>query len=87
VTLIFDRRHYRLSDGLERDTYELLPFSGDKEDGPPSAWVVIWQGTYGNIYDEVLPSSVKAWGYVFWDAQRLDESEAMQEVQRAFVFR
>jgi hypothetical protein len=85
VTQTFSGRHYHLDTGLPRDTYESLRFSGDERDAP-IAWALIWKGTYGNIYEEVLPVDLKAWGYVLWDARRLVGTEAEQELRRAVVF-
>jgi hypothetical protein len=74
--------------GSERDTAEAarqaLPFLGDKEEGPPLAWVTIWRGTYSNTYGYLIPESFHTWGYVFWDAQRLAGSGGKQELQRVW---
>jgi hypothetical protein len=75
--------------GSERDTAEAarqaLPFLGDKEEGPPLAWVTIWRGTYSNTYGYLIPESFHTWGYVFWDAQRLAGSGGKQELQRVWA--
>ena len=64
-----------------------LPFSGDKEDGPPLAWVTMWNGTVSNTYGSEIPAAVQDWGYVFWDAQRLVEMGGEQEVKKAWASR
>jgi len=73
----------------EQDRAELerheLPFTGDREDGPPLAWVVIWGGTYSNMYGDMVPDSLQEWGYVFWDAGRLVESGGEQELRREWA--
>ncbi len=58
-----------------------LPFSGDKEDGPPLAWATMWKGAVSNVYGFAIPTSVQAWGYVFWDAQRFVESGGKRRVE------
>lgn len=49
-----------------------MHFLGDSLplDGPPFAWVVLWDGIYVNLHGEFTPSSLKRWGYVMWDASR-----------------
>ncbi|KAI0436547.1 hypothetical protein F4803DRAFT_572328 [Xylaria telfairii] len=51
-----------------------MEFLGDSLplDGPPLAWVVLWDGIYVNLYGEFTPNSLKRWGYVMWDASRWD---------------
>ncbi len=56
-------------DDLEA-TREELPFSGDREDGPPLGWVLAFKGTYSNAFGWYIPDSLQDWGWVFWDARR-----------------
>ncbi len=50
---------------------EVSRFTGDREDGPPLAWAVMWQGLYRNRYGSLIPDNLKLWGYVFWDGEWL----------------
>lgn len=49
-----------------------LPFQGDCLSGPPLAWTIIWRGTYCNMIGDYIPNKPRQWGYVFWDADRLE---------------
>lgn len=49
-----------------------LPFQGDCLSGPPLAWTIIWGGTYCNMIGDYIPDKLRQWGYVFWDAGRLE---------------
>lgn len=57
---------------------ELMKFVRDEpENGkPPLAWVMIWRGSYSNLFGDVIPHDMKRWGYVIWDATRLVENGA-----------
>lgn len=71
---------------LKEACLDKLPFSGDKEDGPPLAWVTVWKGTYSNRFgDDVVPAALHAWGYVFWDAERLVLSRWKQALEFAWA--
>lgn len=86
----------RLTQESRRETYpnddhdkletarQKLPFAGDKEDAPPLAWVILWKGTYSNTYGDLIPDSLHAWGYIFWDVQRLVRSGGKQRLLRAW---
>ncbi|KAK3903564.1 hypothetical protein C8A05DRAFT_32704 [Staphylotrichum tortipilum] len=50
---------------------EVSRFTGDEEGGPPLAWAIMWQGVYSNRYGSLIPESLKLWGYVFWDGERV----------------
>jgi hypothetical protein len=66
---------------LRRDPME---FTGDAvpPEGPPLAWVLLWNGLYSNIYAEYVPSTVRNWGYVMWDERRWNELGARDIVVR-----
>lgn len=49
-----------------------LPYKGDCLRGPPLAWTIIWGGTYSNMIGDYIPGKLRQWGYVFWDADRLE---------------
>lgn len=54
-----------------------FPFRGDggESDMPPLAWTIIWDGTYSNLYGCYTSDEMRRWGYVFWDAARLESAE------------
>ncbi|KAI9775412.1 MAG: hypothetical protein M1839_001106 [Geoglossum umbratile] len=56
-----------------------LPFTGDGDsetDGPrpPLAWTVMWGGTYSNLFGDYVKHVIHRWGYVMWDAVRLERT-------------
>ncbi|KAK3290890.1 uncharacterized protein B0H64DRAFT_478744 [Chaetomium fimeti] len=57
---------------------DVMEFAGDAvpPNGPPLGWVLLWNGTYVNIYGEHVPPTVQKWGYVMWDERRWSELEA-----------
>ncbi|KAL2144764.1 hypothetical protein VTI28DRAFT_8610 [Corynascus sepedonium] len=61
-----------------------LKFVGDAvpPDGPPLGWVLLWSGTYANIYGEYVPETVRKWGYVMWDERRWAELGARDLVAK-----
>lgn len=66
---------------------EPLPFKGDglrtwEEGGPPFAWTRIWGGTYSILFGYFLPVSIHRWGYVLWDAARLERTGASEVLMR-----
>lgn len=77
----------RQNNPSERDRLELdrtpLPFRGDMEADsgddsgqlyPPLAWTVVWGGTYSNMYGWFTSKKLRRWGYVFWDAARIQNT-------------
>lgn len=82
----YRRRSAQLSEADRREaSWEKLPFSEDKEDGPPLAWVEIWTGTFSNSYGDVIPPPMHDWGYVFWDKRRLVQSGGKRELKRMWT--
>ena len=67
-----DRRSFHtLPADQAEERREVSRFSGDGEGGPPLAWAIMWQGRYSNRYGSLIPDSLKQWGYVFWDGERI----------------
>lgn len=48
---------------------------------PPLAWVAFWDGRYSNLFGRYVPPALRRWGYVMWDAKRLEASGAMEFVE------
>ncbi|PYH66547.1 uncharacterized protein BO88DRAFT_468920 [Aspergillus vadensis CBS 113365] len=63
---------------------EPLPFRGDRVDGvyPPLAWTLLWKGTYSNMLGSYIPDEIQSWGYVMWDAARLERTGAKEVLAR-----
>ena len=59
-----------------------LPFEGDRpgpaSKRPPLAWTLLWGGTYSNTFFSTIPTSFRRWGYVMWDAARLERCGAKE---------
>lgn len=49
-----------------------LPFQGDGLDLPPLAWTQIWNCTYSDHIGGFITPTIRRWGYVFWDADRMN---------------
>ncbi|ODM18747.1 hypothetical protein SI65_05364 [Aspergillus cristatus] len=59
-----------------------LPFQGDNEELPPLAWTLIWQGTYSNLFGWYIKDELRSWGYIMWDAARLERTGAKEVLHR-----
>lgn len=57
-------------------------FRGDDLDSPPLAWVLIWGEAYSNLFGTFIPKPLRLWGYIMWDARRLEESGAKDVLMR-----
>lgn len=69
-------------DLLQEERAPLL-FPGDEEAyGPPLAWTLIWNDTYSSLYGYYIPDGMGRWGYVFWDAARLERTGAKDVLER-----
>ncbi len=72
------RREQQVSErDLKEQARDPLPFVGDLEPDargscPPLAWTLVWKGTYSNLYGEYLEYKMRRWGYVMWDATRME---------------
>lgn len=49
-----------------------MPFEGDRLDLPSPAWVQFWHGEYSNLTGNLIPEELRRWGFVMWDAARLN---------------
>jgi len=84
----FQRRQERLSDrDQKRQRRDPLPFKGDGEPEanglrPPLAWTLMWRGTYSNLYGYYVQDVIRCWGYVMWDAARLERTGAKEVLAR-----
>lgn len=59
-----------------------MPFIGDDLDSPPLAWVLIWGEAYSNLFGTFIPRPLRLWGYIMWDAWRLEEDGAKEVLMR-----
>lgn len=59
-----------------------LPFQGDSLGGPPQAWAVIWGESYSNLIGDYIPDEMRRWGYVFWDADRMERPPVMDVLKK-----
>lgn len=85
------RRHHRSDRDDREDRRDPLPFTGDSARegnlGPPLGWTTIWDGTYSNIFGEFTCKAMQRWGYVFWDAVRLERTGAKEVLKRQWYQR
>ncbi|BCS02998.1 uncharacterized protein AKAW2_61262S [Aspergillus luchuensis] len=65
-----------------------LPFLGDvvvrgtDTTHPPLAWTLIWEGTYSSLVGYFIKDKIRKWGYVMWDAARLEKAGAKEVLRR-----
>lgn len=49
---------------------------------PPLAWTLIWEGTYSSLVGYFINDKLRKWGYVMWDAARLEKTGAKEVLKR-----
>lgn len=87
-TAQFQRRQEGLSKrDQKQQRRELLPFTGERDPvtdelRPPQAWTLLWRGTYSNLYGYYVQDIIRRWGYVMWDASRLERTGAKEVLAR-----
>ncbi|KFG83078.1 hypothetical protein MANI_021512 [Metarhizium anisopliae] len=75
------RRNHPSKLDLKQTRREPLPFTGETNANdllPPLGWTIIWHGTYSNLYGYYVQDSIRRWGYVIWDALRLERTNATE---------
>ena len=86
----FAGRHDHPSDrDLKQERRDPLPWNGDEirdREGlhPPLGWTLIWRGTCSNIYGVYVPGDLCRWGYVIWDAARLEDTDTREILLQTF---
>lgn len=57
---------------------ERISYIGDlvPPNGPPFAWVLLWNEQYANLYGDYVPIQLRRWGYVMWNEPRWSETRA-----------
>ncbi|KAE8325413.1 hypothetical protein BDV39DRAFT_206952 [Aspergillus sergii] len=84
----FQRRQEHPSNrDLRQERRDPLPFQGDEVTDtngirPPLAWTLMWSGSYSNLYGYYVQDVIRRWGYVMWDATRLDRTGAKELLAR-----
>lgn len=67
------RRHGDLNDrDRAEEKGQAMMFAGDDAGAPPVAWTLLWGGRYSNLFGGYVPDELRRWGYVIWDARRID---------------
>lgn len=66
-----------------QDRRQKTPFDEDKLDSPPLAWILFWRGEYSNLFGVFIPKALRRWGFVMWDAARLD-SDVKDSIEQAW---
>lgn len=72
------REHWYSDHDQAQDSRQKISFEGDTLDAPPLAWVHFWKGESSNLFGDWVPKTFQRWGYIMWDAPRLDESGAKE---------
>ncbi len=76
------REDWYSEEDAAQDRGDKTPFGGtDTADQPPLAWVTFWGGEVSNLYGAFVPKTFRRWGYVMWDAGRLEASGAMDHIE------
>lgn len=77
-----ERRHEAYSDHVEaQDRRQKMIFEQDTLSSPPIAWARFWNGLYSNLIGTYIPDALRRWGYVMWDAKRLENTGALEHIE------
>ncbi|KJK62633.1 hypothetical protein P875_00095165 [Aspergillus parasiticus SU-1] len=81
------RQEHPSNRDLRQERRDPLPFQGDEVPDtngvrPPLAWTLIWRGSYSNLYGYYVQDVIRRWGYIMWDATRLDRTGAKELLAR-----
>lgn len=55
-----------------QDRGDKTTFEKDTPNEPPFAWVLYWLGKASNLFGGCVPQTFRRWGYIMWDAKRLE---------------
>lgn len=55
-----------------QDWRQKTPFEGDSLESPPLGWVQLWHCEYSNLTGNYISEELRRWGFVMWDAARLN---------------
>ncbi|KAH6842373.1 hypothetical protein B0I37DRAFT_381771 [Chaetomium sp. MPI-CAGE-AT-0009] len=75
------RENWFSEEDAAQDRRDKMPFRTDTPYLPPLAWVTIWRGEASNLFGPYVPRTFRRWGYVMWDAPRLESSGAMKYME------
>lgn len=75
------REEWYSEEDAAQDRRDKTPFGTDTPDLPPLAWVTFWRGEASNLFGRYVPRTFRRWGYVMWDAARLEASGAMEYME------
>ncbi|PNY23215.1 Uncharacterized protein TCAP_06852, partial [Tolypocladium capitatum] len=70
------RRQFPSEGDAKTQRRDPMPFQGDNSSSPPMGWTTLWRETYSNLVGALVPQSLRRFGYVFWDASRMERSGA-----------
>lgn len=76
------RRLHPTDQDSKQKRRDVLPFQGDTEELLPLSWTLIWKGTYSNLFDGTFKDDLRSWGYIMWDAARLERTGAREVLHR-----
>jgi hypothetical protein len=77
-----DRRQRWYSEhAAAQDRREKTPFDKDTLNLPPLAWVTFWKGEASNYFGSYVPNTFRRWGFVMWDATRLEASGVLEYME------
>jgi hypothetical protein len=64
-----------------QDRGDKMTFVTDTPGLPPLTWVTYWQEEASNLFGSYVPRIWRRWGYIMWDAARLEASGAMKYLE------
>jgi hypothetical protein len=70
-----------------QDRRDKMAFGTDTPHMPPLAWVINWQGVAFNLFGWCIPRTFRRWGYMMWDAKRLESTGVLKfmELERGWT--
>ncbi|KAK4097055.1 hypothetical protein N658DRAFT_500929 [Parathielavia hyrcaniae] len=76
----YRRQDWYSAEDAAQDRRDKISFGIDTPDLPSLAWVILWEGEASNLFGAYVPRTLARWGYVMWDAPRLQASGAIKHI-------
>jgi hypothetical protein len=81
------RENWYSEEDAAQDRRDKMVFGTDTPHMPPLAWVINWQGVAFNLFGWCIPRTFRRWGYMMWDAKRLESTGVLKfmELERGWT--
>jgi hypothetical protein len=75
------RNNWYSEEDAAQDRRDKILFRTDTVHMPPLAWVMNWEGEASNLFGRYVPRTFRRWGYMMWDAKRLEATGVLKFIE------